>query len=455
MEIEVLSVQCIKPFCPTPNHPKTHKLSILDQFVPAIYMPLVLFYSIGESPQAISDNGNTQQKLKQLKESLSKVLTHFYPFAGRVKDKLTIDCNDEGVHYVEAKVNCTLPEFFNHSNFSSFIHELVPNQPLMEVATEGYTTMAQVTCFACGGMAIGTLIYHKIADGTSASFFLNSWSSNSRNVFHFQREFEFPNFVTPFPHNIKCPQDTNVMNMWGQFLNDGRRSVRRLLFDAKAILRLKAQGSSLTVQNPTRVEVVTSFLCKCAAKAFNVTSGLERPTLIGHAVNMRPRASPSIPKSSMGNIGWLTMALMSANELPDLVIKLREAVRTINSDFVKNFIGEEGFVEHSKKLIEIASSVATLTKGVNFIYFTSWCNFGFHDVDYGWGKPIWASSIFDSLDDSLHFNSVILMDTPSGNGIEAWVDLNEDEMVILQDDKELLEFVTLDPNPLKEYITHT
>ncbi|TKY53001.1 Vinorine synthase [Spatholobus suberectus] len=457
MEVKILSTQCIKPSSPTLTHPETHKLSILDQFMPSIYIPMVLFYSADQNPQAINDSGIIEQRLKQLKESLSQVLNHFYPFAGRIKDKLIIDCNDDGVHYTEAKVSCSLVEFFNRSNFLSFIHKLLPNQPVWEVATEGYTTMIQVTCFACGGMVIGTLISHMIVDGAGATFFLNSWGSNSRS--EFQHAFEFPNFDTPFPRNNACPQDTNVMTFCGQFLNKGRLASRRFLFDAEAILRLRAQGSSLTVQNPTRVEVVTSLLCKCTAKVFKANSGLERPTLITNAVNMRRRASPNFPKSCMGNFAWLATALMSANELPDVVIKLREAVTTINSDFVKRFQGEGGFVQYSeisKQLIETASSVA-LTSGVNYVHCTSWCNFGLYDIDYGWGKPIWVSGAANLPDgDTMFLNSVILMDTPSGNGMEVWVFLNEDDMVKLQQDKELLAFATLDPNPLQltNYTSH-
>ncbi|KAL5137045.1 Vinorine synthase [Glycine soja] len=461
MEVEIISTQCIKPSCTTPNHPNTYNLSILDQFMPSIYIPMVLFYSFAQSSQANIDSTITQQRLKQLKESLSQVLTHFYPFAGRVKDKFTIDCNDEGVHYTEAKVSCTLAEFFNQPNFSSLIHKLVPNQPIMELATEGYTAMVQVNCFACGGMVIGTLISHMIADGAGASFFLNSWGSNS-NFSHQDAFDQFPNFDTPFPqnnNNYACPHDTNVMNLCGQFLNEGRVAMRRFLFDAEAISRLRAQGSSLTVQNPTRVEVVTSLLCKCTAKVFNANFGLERPTLITHAVNMRRRASPMFPKSCMGNFAWLALALIMSSKdnkvimelLPDLVVKLREAVSSINSDFVKGFEGDEGYAKYcevSKELIEKASSfAATTTSGVNYVHFTSWCNFGLYDVDYGWGKPIWVSCVADSVDDSMFFNAAILMDTPSGNGIECWVYLNEDEMAILQQDKELLAFSTLDPNP--------
>ncbi|XP_020230385.1 stemmadenine O-acetyltransferase [Cajanus cajan] len=415
---------------------------------------MVLFYSADQNTQTITDI--TQQRMKQLRESLAQVLTLFYPFAGRVKDKITIDCNDKGVHYTEAKVSCSLAEFFNQSNFLSLIYKLLPNQATMEVSAEGYTTMAKVTCFACGGIVIGALISHMVADGAGASFFLNSWGSNSC-IGKFQHTFEFPNFDTPFPRNNASLQDTNAMHLCGQFLNKGRLGSRRFLFDEEAISKLRAQGSSSIVQNPTRVEVVASLICKCVAKAYKANTGLERPTLITHAVNLRRRASPNFPNSCMGNFVWLPTALMSQNyELPKLVTKFREAVTSISSDFVKSFQGEAGYVNYcksSKQVIETASRVAQMnSSGVNYLHYTSWCNFGLYDVDFGWGKPIWVSCVADSLDnkdDTLFFNSVILMDTPLGKRIEVWVYLKEDEMAILQQDKELLTFATMDPSPLQ------
>ncbi|KAL2323179.1 hypothetical protein Fmac_027558 [Flemingia macrophylla] len=407
---------------------------------------MVLFYPGDQSTQAITDI--THQRMKRLKESLSQVLTLFYPFAGRVKDRITIDCNDEGVHFTEAKVSCSLSEFLNQPNLSSLIYKLIPNQAILEVSTEGYTTMAKVTCFACGGMVVGIMISHMVADGAGASFFVNSWSSNSR-IGEVQHAFELPNFDTPFPRNNACPQDTNLTAFMGKFFNADRIATRRFLFDAEAISRLKAQGSSLTMKNPTRVEVVESLLCKCVAKTFKTNSGLERPTLITQSVNIRRRASPNFSNSCMGNFVWMVTALMSANdELPELVTKFREAVNSINSDFVRNFQGEGGFVnycEASKHAIETAMKTAMMSRnGVNYLNYTSWCNFGLYDVDFGWGKPIWVSCVAESMD-----NLVILMDTPSRKGIEVWVYLNEDKMAILQQDNELLMFVTMDPNPLR------
>ncbi|XP_071714362.1 diaboline synthase-like, partial [Rutidosis leptorrhynchoides] len=88
----IISQETIKPSSPTPHNLKTHHLSILDQFSPNINMFHVFFYK--------NYNRNDTEFLKQ---SLSKSLIHYYPFAGRLPSRASsyIDCNDEGIVFFE------------------------------------------------------------------------------------------------------------------------------------------------------------------------------------------------------------------------------------------------------------------------------------------------------------------------------------------------------------------
>jgi hypothetical protein len=56
-----------------------------------------------------------EDPVKVVKEALPKVLVHYYPFAGRLRDldsaKLTVDCTGEGVLFVEADADISLEEF--------------------------------------------------------------------------------------------------------------------------------------------------------------------------------------------------------------------------------------------------------------------------------------------------------------------------------------------------------
>jgi hypothetical protein len=43
-------------------------------------------------------------KISQLRKSLSQLLSKYYPFAGRLEDKITIECNDHGVSFLVTKI---------------------------------------------------------------------------------------------------------------------------------------------------------------------------------------------------------------------------------------------------------------------------------------------------------------------------------------------------------------
>ena len=46
-------------------------------------------------------------------------------------------------------------------------------------------------------------------------------------------------------------------------------------------------------------------------------------------------------------------------------------------------------------------------------------------------------------------NTIMLMDTKCSSGIEARVRLDKEDITVLEQDKELLVFASLDPSPIK------
>jgi len=452
MEVQIISKECIKPSSPTPPNLKTYKLSLLDQAAPSTYVPTIFFYPMNQS---ISHDvvDILSQRSQLLKQSLSETLTRFYPLAGKIKDYLSIDCNDEGVFYLEAYANCHLVDCLNQPNLGS-LQKLLPQEMNFKELTAGdHVAMIKVTSFACGGIAIGFLVSHMIADGASLGVFVKGWAATTRKA----SEAVCPNFDAPsiFIQNDAYSKEAVLATVSKYSFKSGRCIIRRIMFDASAIASLKAKASSSSVQNPSRVEVVTALLWKCIMTAFKATSGIQRPAFITQAVNLRRRADPQFTESSMGNILWSIGALCTAEEIDFayMVNKLREAIRKINADFVKILQGNAGF----SKLWEIvkARSIGAISNmefpcGVDFIEFTSWCNFGLYDIDFGWGKPMWVSLVGSNDDSEIVFrNLVILMDTRSGDGIEAWVVLEKEDMTMLAQDKELLAFASLDPSPIK------
>lgn len=128
VDLEIFSRECIKPASPTPRHLRTFKLSIIDQLMFDVYSPMILFLP---NTNKVSVTDVVTKRSKHLKEALSEILTQFYPVAGKVVDNLHIECNDEGVYYMEARVNQTLKDFLCDPDDHK-VRELMPESPRTE-----------------------------------------------------------------------------------------------------------------------------------------------------------------------------------------------------------------------------------------------------------------------------------------------------------------------------------
>ncbi|KAI3745715.1 hypothetical protein L6452_08121 [Arctium lappa] len=441
MEIEIISKENIKPSSPTPNHLKIFELSLLDQLVLNPYVPLVLYYH--------NDNGDTvlqaYERSLALKESLSKTLTQFYPLAGTIKNDLSIDCNDVGAYYALALVRRRLDEFLSYPD-NSLINMLLPFPPSFKGSSAGArVTNVQVNIFECGGIAISLCISHKIVDGASLYTFLKAWSNMACGA----KEVVYPNFTTAslFPAKDLWLREAS-MAVCGSWLKEGKCSTKRFVFDATAISALKAEASRNGVQNPTRVEVVSALIWKCAMAASQKTSGFQKPSRLMHSVNLRRKLPSTLSKDLIGNVLWIATADYQANydtTLHGLAEKVRKSIFKIDNQFVDQAQGDKGYIAMQQSVKEMGE---IRSKGTMDNYlFTSWCRMGFYNIDFGWGKPSWVAGVVGH-GSPVFMNIITLMDTKYGEGIEAWVNLDEEEMEILQSNSELLSFASLDPSSL-------
>ncbi|GAN05467.1 hydroxycinnamoyl CoA shikimate/quinate hydroxycinnamoyltransferase isoform 1 [Mucor ambiguus] len=175
--VQVKHREWIVPASPTPSQKKTTALSDWDTVMYKSYTPLLLFYTNDEKNP---DFMNTET----LKSSLSAVLEDFYPLAGRLVDigngRDEIDNCDAGVLFQEAdyegelerfKENGYLPNQMDYHRMFPIHFYCSPEDPLFAV---------QVTRFVDGGVALGIMILHKIADTYSACFFLDAWAKAAR-----------------------------------------------------------------------------------------------------------------------------------------------------------------------------------------------------------------------------------------------------------------------------------
>ncbi|RZC68209.1 hypothetical protein C5167_031463 [Papaver somniferum] len=430
MEVEVISNENIKPSSPTDHDLKTFKLSSLDQYRPSEYIPIILFYN----PDPTDTNNDSISD--HLKKSLSNTLTRFYPIAGRIKDNTTwVDCTDEGVEYIETRINGKVSDF---TWTSELLHQLVPVHTNLATVVPA---VIQVNFFDGGGIAITVCISHKIGDTSTYATFINSWAATARGV-----PAASPTFVsqTLFPISAPATSDTDNDQRGFHRLDDEENEdlvTKRLVFDGEKVSALRERiGDTLTtLKYPTRVEAVSALLWKSAMEAGVVTSPPaakdQKPEPVSEmyiVVNVRKKMDPPLSDSSFGNIFSMATAKATITsggvDLDDLVGRIWVAISGVDRDHIKRMQNDEDCEEDDEGY------------EYNDYWLMSWCNFSLYEIDFGFGKPDWVTT--DAVE-VLDENDIYLMDTKAGKGVEAWIKLKQEKMDMFLSNQELLEFATV------------
>ncbi|KAH9621125.1 hypothetical protein KSS87_015379 [Heliosperma pusillum] len=445
LEVEVVSTETIKPSTPTPTIHKLFTLSCLDQTSPFKHFPILLFYP------------NTTHKpidIVTLKTCLSETLTCFYPLAGRSNSESTISCDDQGIPFIETRVNCNLDDVLNSPRKLEVLSKILPSfqlymsygqRPIDEVVH----IAIQINVFLCGGVVISCYMLHKILDGASAGVFLNYWAALVRaksSLLTFSvHEPDFDATIKAFP---PIPL-ININGSGGGGDNEGDKTIasrlaylksitvvgKSFVFNNVAVKMIKDKATSnKNLTNPTSFEAITGFIwhhifaAACtAASVHNSDSG---PTELLFSANMRPRMSPPLPKASIGNLIKTVHAWVDTFcDIPKLATAIHEAIAEVNKNLLEN--------------LPEKSSMANRGYKFGSYTLTNWCKLGLNEVDFGFGKPNRVIPV--GLVHPVMRNFVLMVDHSelSGiDGIEVCLFLEEKEMQILESNSQFRVFAS-------------
>lgn len=393
-------------------------LSVWDQIGCVTHIPAIYFYRPGQhwlkSPDSI---------IKYLESSLSKVLVHFYPLAGRFRclqgGRLEIDCNAAGVELVEAESDETLADLGDFSASHKF-NLLFPSVDYHHIPFQEHPLLyVQLTKFQCGGISLSLTMSHAVADGQSAVHFVSEWARIARGeelgikpvfdrtVFQIGRD----DYSLPPPSKSLAPlfQHDQYFQLLPILIGESSNQSEREKPTSTAVLKLtkiqvetlkkKANnGGDITrMQFPyTRYEVIAAHTWRSACKARNLVK--EQPTSLGLCVDTRKRMQPGLPKGYFGNAIVDVIASGQSGELLSQPLsyaasKIRAAVLQVTKEYVHSAID---FMENQKDISRF-QDICAHKRGESAFYgnpnlvAVSWLTLPLYDLDFGWGKEVYMS----------------------------------------------------------------
>lgn len=392
------------------HHPNNFcKFSSSDQT--SLYVPITLFYPRRKrASQAATFAVENSQLVKQ---SLAQILSRIF---SNIDEVCSRNFEDE-IYYVEARVKCHISKFLRGPN-CSVIQQFLPSFASLDGVRQPLA-MIQMNLFDCGGIAIGARFSHLILEQIDIGTFLKDWATIARGSCGNETCHGFtPDYPLPY-HEISLQTELNVtrgISSWPN-LSKERGTTRRVVFDSEAIASLKTITTSSKVPNPTSVEAISALIWKCIMAASRSKSGVSKPSLFTLSTKSRKTAAALCNNESSA-------------DLDSLVHELRVAIRKASGCF-------------PEKLQDDINEYVKPSNGMNCIGCNSWWNSGLYEVEFGWGRPAWVTSVGYSKSEPLYMTNVVLIETRWGDGVEAWVTLDEQEMSMLETNKELLTFATV------------
>lgn len=402
--INVKKTTMVKPAEKTPR--RWLRLSILDRMNNhPLHNTFVQFYRPLPNASAGDGDGDSDFFAADiLRESLSKVLVAFYPMAGRYRATddglgIEIDCNGEGVLFVEAESSFAIDDF-GHFAPSPELRKLVPAVDYSGGVSSYPLLLAQITYFKCGGVSLGIAMEHHAVDGSSAFHIINSWSEIARGL-----DISVPPFLDRSilrPRNPPKPKFNHIEYRPASSTNkiisqqntakprhDQDQSVKSAVFKMTKD-QLNIMKSKSNVMNYSTFEILAGHTWKCVCKA-RAQPYDQETTLYSPLSGRSPsRLMPRLPPGFFGNAIFAATSVALSGDLQSK--PLSYAVRLIHETLVKM---DNGYLRSAIDYLALQPDISLIRRGAHTylcpnLGITSWSNIGMHDADFGWGKPCYA-----------------------------------------------------------------
>ncbi|KAK7300196.1 hypothetical protein RJT34_11033 [Clitoria ternatea] len=415
-------------------------LSNLDLLLPPVDVGAFFCYenypSISSLTVSEDNNGTTKKShmVGTLKNALAQVLVSYYAFAGEVVNNSMgepeVLCNNRGVDFVEAEADVALQSLNLYNPDESVEGKLVPRKKHGVLAV-------QATWLKCGGLVVACTFDHRIADAYSTNMFLVSWAETARPDNKptisaqpsFRRSLLIPRrppSIHPSLHDMYVPISNLPPPSPPEAEPESEPIISRIYsVNSEQLNRLQTLASSDGVKR-TKLESFSAFIWKmvASASAVKTVKGEERfIAKMGVVVDGRKRLSngdekkEAIMSSYFGNVlsipyGGETVEKLVEKPLTWVAKQVHEFLEVAVTE--EHFLGLIDWVEQHRPVPGLSRIYCGSTKeeGPAFVV-SSGQRFPESKVDFGWGKPVFASYHFPWGGDAGY---VMPMPSPSGNG---------------------------------------
>ncbi|KAK1411835.1 hypothetical protein QVD17_32623 [Tagetes erecta] len=367
-----------------PAEPTPHDLKLLsdidDQQGIRFQLPLILFYR--QNPKMKNKN-----PASVIREALAKVLVFYYPFSGRVKEgpgrKLMVDCSGQGVLFIEAEADVTLEEF-GEELYPPFpcMEELLYDVPGSSGILDSPLLLIQVTRLLCGGFILAIRVNHTMSDGAGFTQFMMALSeianglSQSSILPIWQRELLFardPPRVTCTHHEYDELVDTNGA------LDDMEH---RSFFFGPAQIAAIRRFVPTHLKKSSTFDVLTAYLWRCRTIALSPNPKDEMRII--YLVNARSKFNPPLPVGYYGNAIGFPTAISTAQDMCDKPLGhtlelVKKAKSTVSEEYMRSVID-----------LMVTKGRPHFTTTRTYIVTDLTRASGLSEIDFGWGKPVYA-----------------------------------------------------------------
>ncbi|KAK7380697.1 hypothetical protein VNO78_33212 [Psophocarpus tetragonolobus] len=393
--ISILSSYRVTPSEATPNC--SLLLCETEQINAPNHAFTIYVYKPNHKPSAPHEISNL---VHTMRDSLAKILVHYYPLAGRLHmiegRRFEVECNAKGVQLLEAESTKSLDDYGDFEP-NDTIKDLIPkvdyNKPIEQLPL----MLLQLTRFSCGGFIVGTAISNVLVDGISGTHFINSWAKLARGD-------TLEELDMPLVSKMVLSSDTKTKSCFdhkefkplplvlGQSNtteeSNKETSLAMLKLTKEMVENLKKKANEGNEGRAySRFESISAHIWQCVVKARD--GDYNQPTVVRIVAGVRSRLNPPLPLNYFGNATYptLTPTCLSGDivskPLSHVAHKIREAIEVLNDEYLRSGFG----------LIRMQNDVGWLRgifiRNPNLSIWSWISNMPTYGPDFGWGRPVY------------------------------------------------------------------